>query len=143
MMGLQDGGDEKWRPSVLFGILLWGCPAAFLALVILRLKNRVTFLPSWGYMGIMLMLIAGALAGFGGVFRFSGGRSAVMRECAVRGVPDPRALERFRFAGGSPARVRAVEGAWAWVEAGKGAEGGTGWVPGDTGWVPLDDVVFF
>jgi hypothetical protein len=145
MMGLQDGGDEKWRPKALSGILLWGCPAAALLLALLRLKkkNRVTFLPSWGYRGVMLMLIAGAVAGSGGVFRFSGGRSAVTRECAARGVPDSRALERFRFTGGSPVRVCAVEGEWAWVEAGKGAEGDTGWVPGDTGWVSLDDVVFF
>jgi hypothetical protein len=146
MMGLQDGGTEKWRPGALSGLLLWGCPAAALALVILRLKKKVTFLPSWGYRGIVLVLIAGALAGFGGVFRSSGGRSAVMRECAVRGVPDSRALERFRFAGGSPVRVRTVQGSWAWVEAGGtggGAKGDTGWASGDAGWVSLDDVVFF
>jgi hypothetical protein len=146
MMGLQDGGAEKWRPGALSGILLWGCPAAALLLIILRLKKRVTFLPSWGYKGVMLALIAGALAGAGGTFRFSGERSAVTRDCAARGVPDPRALERFRLAGGSPVRVRAVQGAWAWVEAGgtgEAAEGEAGGVAGGTGWVPLDDIVFF
>jgi hypothetical protein len=146
MMGLQDGGTEKWRPRALFGALLWGCPAAALLLALLRLKKRVTFPPSWGYRGIMLALIAGALAGSGGVFRFSGGRSAVLRECAARRVPDSRALESFRFAGGSPVRVRTVQGPWAWVEAaGKGAAGeagAAGWV-GGAGWVPLEDVVFF
>jgi hypothetical protein len=138
MTGLQDGGAEKWRPRALFGILLWGCPAAALLLVLLRLKNRVTFSPSWGYKSVMFMLIAGALAGSVGMFRFSGRRSAVLRECAARGVPDSRALESFRFAGGSRARVRTVEGTWAWVEAGETGEGAEG-----AGWVPLKGVVFF
>jgi hypothetical protein len=151
MMGLRNGGDEKWRPGALSGVLLWGCPAAILLLALLRLKKRVTFLPPWGYRGIMLALIAGALAGSAGVFRPSGGRSAVLRECAVRGVPDSRALERFRPAEGSPVRVRTVQGPWARVEAaGGGAEGDAGWVPGSTGWVLgstgwvlLEDVVFY
>jgi hypothetical protein len=141
-MGFQDGGDEKWRPGAPFRILLAGCPVTALLLVILRLKKKVTFLPPWGYRGIMVILFAGAAAGLtGGGIRLPfaasrGERSAVTRECTVRRVPDCRALESFRFAGGSLVRVRAVQEPWAWVEAGEGTEGGAGWAS-------LDDIVFY
>ncbi|MDR2158991.1 MAG: hypothetical protein LBP23_02865 [Treponema sp.] len=182
-MGLEDGGDEKWRPRAFFRALLGGCLATALPLLILRLKQKnlsqnsvssgkdygesgpkpafsakskaafpktevlekpqkVTFFSPWGYRGIILILFAGAAAGLaGGRIRLPGiasrgTRSAVMRECAVRRIPDFLALESFRFAGGCPVRVRTVQGSWAWVEAGDGTEGAAGWAP-------LDDIVFY
>jgi hypothetical protein len=142
-MGLEDGGNERWRPRALLGALLAGCLATALLLTLLRVKKGVTFLSSWGYRSVMLILLAGAaigLAGSGGIrlrgIAPFGERSAVMRESAARRVPDSLALESFRFAGGRPVRVRTVRGSWAWVEAGGDAEGGAGWVS-------LDDIVFY
>jgi hypothetical protein len=148
-LGLGLTADEKWRPLKLLAFISLGSgllliPAGLLSFFSRRSgaskKISVTFGQSWGYKGVIILLIiilSGGLYGLGsGIMNrgFSGrGSSAVLRGCTAYRVPDPQGGLSTYWDEGQPVRIRSGAEDWAYVET----------FDGKAGWVLLEEVVFY
>jgi hypothetical protein len=148
-LGLELTADEKWRPLKPLAFISLGSGLLLILMGILYFffrrsgaskKISVTFGQSWGYKGVVVILIiilSGGLYGLGsGVIArgFSGrGGSAVLRACTAYRVPDPQGGLSTYWDEGHPVRIRSRAEDWAYVET----------FDGKAGWVLQENIVFY
>ena len=128
---LAGTGDERPR----YARLLLALVCLFPALAVWFLRVRF---PPWGKRAGLVCAVFFAAAGLLCLYRFAAGgeavfrhsRSGVLRETALRRVPDPSGETTARFREGWPVRLSPDSertGSWVWVTV-HGGDGASGWV---------------
>jgi hypothetical protein len=148
-LGLELTGDEKRRPLKPLAFISLGSGVFLILMGIVYFfprhgagskKRAVTFGQSWGYRGIiivLLIILSGGLYGLAGGLIDRGfpgrGGPAVLRSCTAYRVPDPQGGVSAYWDEGQPVRVRSGADDWAYVET----------FDGKAGWVLREEIVFY
>ncbi|MDR3341424.1 MAG: hypothetical protein LBT14_01315 [Treponema sp.] len=152
-LGLAFTGDEQWRPRSLLLILFLGSLGLLLVLMapgIFRYyrdpahKKAVTSDLSWGYKGILIILMVILVVALYGLTEsmitrgFRGGHgsdggSAVLRAAVAYRVPEDGGAVSACFDEGQPVIIRSASGSWAYADS----------LDGRAGWVLRDTIVFY
>jgi hypothetical protein len=147
-LGLVDTPDEPWRPRLLLWISLLGALGPAVLIVLWRViwagkgEKGASGCRFGGVLvrraGLILLLALGGFSLWGLLDsrdRAGGRRSGVLRETAVRRVPDPAGTVIGVFREGQPVWARPLSASWVWVEIPDS--------PREAGWIPEEAIVFY
>jgi hypothetical protein len=148
-LGLELTEDEKWRPLKPLACISLGSGLLLILLGIGHLfsprtggskTTSVTFGQSWGYRGVIIILmiiLSGGLYGLASGLMDRGfpgrGGPAVLRSCTAYRVPDPQGGVSAYWDEGQPVRIRSGADDWAYAET----------FDGKAGWVLQEKIVFY